>query len=59
MPIGWERIGFTAEQVEAGPVQRENIIDTGSLNNHLVRFQEVDLEVGFLRHLAEIRQKRS
>lgn len=53
-----ERIGFTAEQVEAGPVQEENIIDPESLNNHLARFREVDLEAGFLRHLAVIRQKR-
>ena len=53
-----ERIGFTAEQVEVGPVQEENIIDPESLNNHLARFREVDLEAGFLRHLGVIRQKR-
>ncbi len=53
-----ERIGFTAEQVEAGPVQEENIIDPESLNNHRARFREVDLEAGFLRHLAVIGQKR-
>jgi len=53
-----ERIGFTAERVEAGPVEDENIIDPESLNNHLARFTPADLEAGFLRHVAVIRQKR-
>jgi len=53
-----ERIGFTAEQVEAGPLQEENIIDPESLNNHLARFTEADLEAGFLQHRGVIRQKR-
>ena len=37
-----ERIGFTAEQVEAEPVQAENLIDPESLNNHRARFTEAD-----------------
>jgi hypothetical protein len=53
-----ERIGFTAERVEAGPVAGHNVIDPESLNNHLARFTAADLEAGFLRHLGVIRQKR-
>lgn len=53
-----ERIGFTAEEVAEGPEQGENIIHPESLNNHLARFTEADLEAGFLRHIGVIRQKR-
>jgi hypothetical protein len=53
-----ERIGFTAERVEAGPVVGHNVIDPESLNNHLARFTAADLEAGFLRQVAVIRQKR-
>lgn len=53
-----ERIGFTAEKIERRTVGDRTIIDPESLNNHLARFTEADLEAGFLAHLGVIRQKR-
>ena len=53
-----ERVGFTAERVTRTTQQERNIIDPETLLNHLARFQEPDLEAGFVQHLQVIRQKR-
>lgn len=53
-----ERVGFTAERVTRTSEQERNIIDPETLLNHLGRFQEADLEAGFVQHLQVIRQKR-
>lgn len=53
-----ERIGFAAERIERRRAQDRNLVDPESLNNHLARFSEADLERGFLAHLGVIRHKR-
>jgi hypothetical protein len=53
-----ERIGFTAEKIEKRLAQDRTVIDPESLLNHLGRFTEQDLEIGFLQHLKVIRHKR-
>ena len=53
-----ERIGFTAEKIERRTAGERTMIDPETLNNHLARFSEADLEAGFVAHLGVIRQKR-
>lgn len=53
-----ERIGFNAEKIQRRLRSDRTVIDPESLLNHLSRFQEKDLEAGFLQHLEIIRGKR-
>jgi hypothetical protein len=53
-----ERIGFHAEKIQRRLRSDRTVIDPESLLNHLSRFQEKDIEAGFLRRLEIIRHKR-
>lgn len=53
-----ERIGFNAEKIQRRLRSDRTVIDPESLLNHLSRFQEKDVETGFLQHLEIIRHKR-
>jgi hypothetical protein len=45
-----ERIGFNAEKIQRRRRSDRTVIDPESLLNHLSRFQEQDIEAGFLQH---------
>ena len=53
-----ERIGFTAEKIQCRLRKDQTVIDPESLLNHLGRFNERDVEAGFLQHMEVIRHKR-
>jgi DDE family transposase len=53
-----ERIGFNAEKIQRRLRSDRTVIDPESLLNHLSRFQQQDVEAGFLQHLEIIRHKR-
>jgi hypothetical protein len=53
-----ERIGFNAEKIQRRLRSDRTVIDPESLLNHLSRFQEQDIETGFVQHLQIIRHKR-
>jgi hypothetical protein len=53
-----ERIGFNAEKIQRRLRSDRTVVDPESLLNHLSRFQEKDVEAGFLQHLEIIRHKR-